>query len=113
MGAVEYLADLIADHTGGDIFRIETVQQYPLNHEPLVDQASEEQDAGARPKLSTELRDAGQYDVIFLGYPIWWGEMPMPLYSFLEEYDFSGKTIIPFCTSAVTAAADWLILSAK
>ena len=106
MGAVEYLADLIADRTGGDIFRIETVQQYPLDHEPLVDQASEEQDAGARPKLSTELRDAGQYDVIFLGYPIWWGEMPMPLYSFLEEYDFSGKTIIPFSSHGGSGLAN-------
>ena len=77
---------------------IQTVQQYPLEHEPLVDLAAEEQDAGARPELSSHLEDPGQYDVIFLGYPNWWGDMPQALYTFLEEYDFSGKTIIPFTT---------------
>ena len=74
------------------------MQQYPLEHEPLVDLAAEEQDAGARPELSSPIEDPGQYDVIFLGYPNWWGDMPQALYTFLEEYDFSGKTIIPFTT---------------
>lgn len=83
---------------GGELFQIETVQQYPLEHEPLVDLAAEEQDAGARPELSSHMEDPGQYDVIFLGYPNWWGDMPQALYTFLEEYDFSGKTIIPFTT---------------
>ena len=83
---------------GGELFQIETVQQYPLEHEPLIDLAAEEQDAGARPELSSHMEDPGQYDVIFLGYPNWWGDMPQALYTFLEEYDFSGKTIIPFTT---------------
>ncbi len=74
------------------------MQQYPLEHEPLVDLAAEEQDAGARPELSSHMEDPSQYDVIFLGYPNWWGDMPQALYTFLEEYDFSGKTIIPFTT---------------
>lgn len=97
MGNVEYMAGIIQNTVGGDLFRIETVQQYPLDHDALVDQAAEEQDAGARPELSTHIENLGQYDTIFLGYPNWWGDLPMPLYTFLEEYDFAGKTIIPFC----------------
>lgn len=97
MGNVEYLASVIQQTVGGDLFRIETVQQYPLDHDPLVDQAAEEQDAGARPELATHIENPDQYDVILLGYPNWWGDMPQALYTFLEEYDFSGKTIIPFC----------------
>ena len=79
------------------MFQIETVQQYPLEHDALVDQAAQEQDENARPELATHIDDLGQYDTIFLGYPNWWGDLPMPLYTFLEEYDLSGKTIIPFC----------------
>ena len=97
MGNVEYMASIIQQTVGGDLFRIETVQQYPLDHDPLVDQAAAEQDADARPELATHIENPDQYDVIFLGYPNWWGDMPQALYTFLEEYDFSGKTIIPFC----------------
>ena len=97
MGNVEYMARVIQETVGGDLFQIETVQQYPLDHDPLVDQAAEEQDAEARPELATHIENPDQYDVILLGYPNWWGDMPLPLYTFLEEYDFSGKTIIPFC----------------
>ena len=86
-----------AETVGADLFRIETVQQYPLEHEALVDQAAQEQDADARPELATHIENLEQYDTIFLGYPNWWGDMPQALYTFLEEYDFSGKTIIPFC----------------
>ena len=96
MGNVEYMARVIQETVGGDLFQIETVQQYPLDHDPLVDQAAEEQDAEARPELATHIENPDQYDVILLGYPNWWGDMPQPLYTFLEEYDFSGKTIIPF-----------------
>ncbi|OUQ23485.1 flavodoxin [Lachnoclostridium sp. An131] len=96
LGNLQYMADVIQETVGGDIFRIETAQEYPLDHEPLVDQAAEEQDADARPELSTQIENLDQYDTILLGFPNWWGDMPMPLYTFLEEYDFSGKTIIPF-----------------
>lgn len=96
MGNLEYMARTIQQAVGGDLFQIETQQSYPLDHEPLVDQAAEEQDENARPALSTHIEDLGQYDTILLGYPNWWGDMPQPLYTFLEEYDFSGKTIIPF-----------------
>lgn len=96
MGNLEYMANVIQQTIGGDLFRIETVEEYPLDHEPLVDQAAEEQDEEARPELSTQIENPDQYDTILLGYPNWWGDMPMALYTFLEEYDFSGKTIIPF-----------------
>lgn len=97
MGNVEYIASIIQDTVGGDLFQIETVEQYPLDHDPLVDQAAQEQGEDARPELSTYIENLEQYDTIFLGYPNWWGDMPQALYTFLEEYDFSGKTIIPFC----------------
>lgn len=97
LGNVEFLATIIQDTVSGDLFQIETVQQYPLEHDALVDQAAQEQDENARPELATHIDDLGQYDTIFLGYPNWWGDLPMPLYTFLEEYDLSGKTIIPFC----------------
>lgn len=97
MGNVEYMASVIQETVGGNLFQIETVQQYPLDHDPLVDQAAEEQDADARPELATHIENLDPYDTIFLGYPNWWGDMPQSLYTFLEEYDFSGKTIIPFC----------------
>lgn len=97
MGNVEYIASIIQDTVGGDLFQIETVEQYPLDHDPLVDQSAQEQGEDARPELSTHIENLEQYDTIFLGYPNWWGDMPQALYTFLEEYDFSGKTIIPFC----------------
>lgn len=96
MGNLEYMALTIQQAVGGDLFRIETQESYPLDHEPLVDQAAEEQDENARPALATHIENLEQYDTIFLGYPNWWGDMPQALYTFLEEYDFSGKTIIPF-----------------
>lgn len=96
LGNTEYMAYAIQEAVGGDLFRIETVQQYPLEHEPLVEMADEEQNSNARPELLNRVENMEQYDTIFLGYPNWWGDMPMPLYTFLEEYDLSGKTIIPF-----------------
>lgn len=97
LGNVEYMAQTIQQAVGGDLLRIETVEEYPLEHEALVDCAAEEQEAGARPALATQIENLEQYDTIFLGYPNWWGDMPQALYTFLESYDLSGKTIIPFC----------------
>lgn len=96
MGNLEYMAGIIQEVTGGDVFRIETVEEYPLDHGPLVDQAAEEQDEEARPELASQIENLDQYDMILLGYPNWWGDMPMPLYTFLEEHDLSGMTVIPF-----------------
>lgn len=97
LGNTQYLAQIIQENVGGDLFRIETVQSYPLEHAALLDSAKKEQDENVRPELSTQVEYMDSYDVIFLGYPNWWADFPQPLYTFLEEYDFSGKTIIPFC----------------
>lgn len=97
LGNTQYVAMLIQEMTGGDIFRIIPQVPYPTDHRTLVDLAKEEQNTNARPAISGTVNVAG-YDVIFLGYPNWWGDMPMILYTFLEQYDLSGKTIIPFCT---------------
>lgn len=96
LGNMQYMAMTIQEAIGGELFRIETTEEYPLEHETLVNQAKEEQNEEVRPELATHIENVEQYDIIFLGYPNWWGDMPQPLYTFLEEYDFSGKTIIPF-----------------
>lgn len=98
MGNTEYVAKLIQKTIGGDLFRIETVDDYPLDHDTLVNQAADEQGEDKRPALSSHIENLLQYDTIILGYPNWWADLPMPVYAFLEEYDFSGKTIIPFVT---------------
>lgn len=96
LGNMQYMAMTIQEAIGGELFRIETTEEYPLEHETLVNQAKEEQNEDARPELAIHIENVEQYNIIFLGYPNWWGDMPQPLYTFLEEYDFSGKTIIPF-----------------
>ena len=98
LGNNQYIAQLIQEETGGDLFRIETVQEYPGSHDPLLEFAYNEHAEDARPELATQIENLDSYDVIFLGYPNWNSDLPMPLYTFLEEYDFSGKTIIPFTT---------------
>ena len=96
VGNMQFMAESIQQSVGGDLFRIETEEAYPLDHDPLVDQAADEQAENARPSLSTHIESLENYDTIFVGYPNWWGDMPQPMYTFFEEYDFSGKTIIPF-----------------
>ena len=98
LGNNQYLAQLIQQETGGDLFRIETVQEYPGSHDPLLEFAYNERAEDARPELAAQIENLDSYDVIFLGYPNWNSDLPMPLHTFLEEYDFSGKTIIPFTT---------------
>lgn len=98
LGNNEYIAQIIQRETGGELFAIETVQEYPTTHDPLLEFAYNEKADNARPELATQIENLDSYDVIFLGYPNWNADLPMPLYTFLEEYDFSGKTIIPFTT---------------
>lgn len=98
LGNNEYIAQMIQRETGGDLFAIETVQEYPTTHDPLLEFAYDEKSDNARPELATQIEDPDSYNVIFLGYPNWNADLPMPLYTFLEEYDFGGKTIIPFTT---------------
>ena len=105
MGNTEYVAGLVQKTIGGDLFRIETKDAYPLEHDTLVDQAAEEQEKELRPELSNHVENFEQYEYVFLGYPNWWGDMPQPLYTFLEEYDFGAKTIIPFITHGGSGAS--------
>lgn len=98
LGNTQYVAQLIQENTGGDLFRIEPKTPYTTNHEALVNVAKKEQDENARPALKANVENLGQYDTVFIGYPNWWGDMPMLLYTFLEANDFSGKTVIPFNT---------------
>lgn len=98
IGNTEYIAKIVKETIGGDLFRIETKHSYPLDHDILVDQAAEEQEQDLRPELSSHVENFKQYDTIILGFPNWWADLPMPVYSFLEEYDFDAKTIIPFVT---------------
>ena len=98
LGNTQYIAQLIRQETGGDLFQIETVREYPGSHDALLEAAYEELADDARPELASQIENLDSYDVIFMGYPNWNSDLPMPLYTFLEEYDFSGKTIIPFTT---------------
>lgn len=96
VGSVEYLAQLIRQNTGGDMVRIQTATPYPGNFDDLADQANQERQNDVHPALSTNIEDFDNYDVVFVGYPIWWYQMPMAMYSFFDKYDFKGKTIILF-----------------
>lgn len=97
-GNTETVANIIHDNVGGDIVKLETTEAYPSDYDELVDYAHQEQQEDARPELSTVIENIEQYDTIFLGYPNWWGDMPMAIYTFLDTYDLSGKTIAPFIT---------------
>jgi len=99
IGNTEYIADVIVEQTQGDKFLIKTETQYSADYDELVAQQKNERNRNVRPTLSSHVNNLDDYDVIFLGYPNWWSGMPMPLYTFLEEYDFSEKIIIPFNTS--------------
>jgi flavodoxin len=99
-GNTHIMADIIAKDLGAKTFEIKTVKQYPLNYRECTAEAKRERETNARPELATKVDNMQDYDVIFLGYPIWYSDMPMAVYNFMESYDFKGKTIIPFCTSA-------------
>lgn len=98
LGNNQYFAQVIQEATGGDVFRIEPATPYPTDHETLVDQASEEQAADARPAIRNRISNFDDYDVVFVGYPIWWSDLPQIMYTFFDTYNFSGKIIIPFNT---------------
>ena len=96
VGRVRALADMIQEGTGGDLFSIRTSVVYPADGGELIDYADQEQRENARPELVDHIDNLDQYDTIFIGYPNWWADMPMALYSFFDAYDLSGKTIVPF-----------------
>ena len=97
-GNTAMMAALIAQATGGDLFEITTATPYPEDYATMLQAAQEEIDTDARPELAEQVEDMEDYDVIFLGYPIWHGHLPQAIYSFIESYDLTGKTVIPFNT---------------
>ena len=98
VGNTEVAAKMIQKMTGCDLFKIEAVNPYPKDYNETTNIAQKEQDDNARPELTAHVENMDTYDVIILGYPSWYGTFPMAVFTFLEEYDFSGKTILPFCT---------------
>lgn len=99
-GNTQQMAEIIAQETGADLFEIATVTPYTDDYNTLLDIAQQEQGEDARPELNARVENWDSYDTIFVGYPNWWSDAPMAVYTFLESYDFTGKTVIPFNTSA-------------
>lgn len=99
VGNTESAAMEIQKQTGGDLVAIKTVQTYPVGHRECSQIAEEEMKSDARPEISTYIENVGDYSTVYIGFPIWWYQEPMAIRTFLEAYDFSGKTILPFCTT--------------
>lgn len=97
-GNAELIANWIAEETGGDLFSIKTQNKYSSDYDESLNQARKERDNNERPALVGRVNNIDDYDVIFLGFPNWWYTCPMAVFTFVESYDLSGKTIIPFCT---------------
>lgn len=106
LGNTQYVANLIQEHTGADIFRIEAIKEYNTSdHQALIDDAKEEQNNNARPEIKNKIDNFDDYDTIFIGYPIWWSDLPQILYTFLESYDFAGKNVYLFSTNGGSGLA--------
>ena len=99
LGNNQYIAQLIQQNTGADIFRIEPATPYPMNHGELEQIATQEKHDAALPAIKNKIENFDDYKIFFVGYPIWYGDMPRILYSFLKSYNFAGKTVVPFVTS--------------
>lgn len=97
-GNTRKVAEQIHGRIGGDIIELKTVTPYPRDYDAVVDQAQQEQQNNARPQIATEIPNLEKYDTIFIGFPNWWGTIPMPFFTMLEKYDVGNRTIIPFCT---------------
>lgn len=97
-GNAELIANWIAEKTGGDLFSIKTQNKYSSDYDECLNQARKERDNNERPALVGRVNNIDDYDIIFLGFPNWWYTCPMAVFTFVESYDLSGKTIIPFCT---------------
>lgn len=104
-GHVAQMAAWIQAETGGDLFSIVTADPYSSDYDECLDRAADEKAANARPALTGTVANMADYDVIFLGYPDWWATCPMAVFTFLDSYDFSGKTVIPFCAHGTSGLA--------
>lgn len=97
-GNAAKIAAWIQEEVGGDLFSIVVSEPYSSNYDECLDRAADEKADNARPELSAHVSNMEDYDIVFLGFPNWWYTLPMPILSFVEEYDFSGKIMVPFCT---------------
>lgn len=97
-GNTSIIAHMIAEETGADLFEIKEVDPYPETHSEMLEVSRQEIEDNARPEIVDTVNNMDDYDTVFIGYPIWWADMPMIVYNFLESYDLSDKTIVPFCT---------------
>ena len=98
-GNTAIIAKMIANKTGGDLFEIKVKNDnYPKGYTELTEYAKAEINQNARPEIVGKVDNFEQYDTIFIGFPIWWGDKPMPVYTFIDSYNFNGKNIVPFCT---------------
>jgi diketogulonate reductase-like aldo/keto reductase/flavodoxin len=104
-GSTQIVAEMITEETGADLFKLETVNAYPEDYMECVTVTREEKNANARPRLKAVPQNLAEYKNIYLGYPIWHADMPMALYTFLENNNLSGKTVLPFCTHAGSGLA--------
>ena len=98
-GNTEMAAELIQQVAGGDLFEVETVKAYAEDYYACIEEAKQELRTQARPEIKGYVENLADYDTIFVGYPNWWGTMPMAMCTFLAHYDFAGKTVVPFCTN--------------
>jgi flavodoxin len=101
-GNTQHVAEHIASLTGGTLFRIEPEKPYPTEYKPCTEVAKEEKESDARPAIKNKIGNWDEYDTIFIGCPVWWWTAPMIINTFTENYDFKGKTVVPFCTYAST-----------
>lgn len=97
-GNTEVIAEYIQEFTGADLFKVEPATEYPADYMECIDVAKKEQQQDARPEIKETLESIVDYDTIYIGFPNWWGTLPMPMFTQLEQLDFSGKTVKPFVT---------------
>jgi len=98
VGNTAMVASYIKDYLNADSFEIVPVEKYPDSYDECTNLASKEKDDNARPQIEGKIENFDSYDTVFVGYPIWWGDLPMIMYTFMEDYDFNGKNVIPFNT---------------
>ncbi len=104
-GNTHIIAEMIAEETGGTLFHIEPVTPYPEDYTECTEVAKKERENRARPAIKGDIAVA-DYDVVFIGYPNWWGDMPMAVYTFIEKHNWNGKTVVPFCTHEGSGLSD-------
>ncbi|WP_300711786.1 flavodoxin [uncultured Brachyspira sp.] len=108
-GNTELIAGWIKEETGGDLFSIKTQNKYSSDYDECLNQARIERDNNERPALTDKVNNINDYDIIFLGFPNWWYTCPMAVFTFIENHNLSGKTIIPFCTHGTGGMAGTII----